>query len=113
MGFKEIAKQDDLKNGEMKSFKIDDNNKVLLCRINNEFFAVGAACTHYGAPLEEGILKDDKIICPWHHACFNAKSGNLLEPPAMDALPGYEVKMEGDSIKINVPDEIQSSRKPD
>lgn len=112
MGFKEIAKQDDLKNGEMKSFKIDDNNKVLLCRINNEFFAVGAACTHYGAPLEEGILKDDKIICPWHHACFNAKSGNLLEPPAMDALPKYEIKTEGDSVKINLPDEIQSSRKP-
>jgi NADPH-dependent 2,4-dienoyl-CoA reductase/sulfur reductase-like enzyme/nitrite reductase/ring-hydroxylating ferredoxin subunit len=112
MGFKEIAKQDDLKNGEMKSYKIDDNNKVLLCRINNEFFAIGAACTHYGAPLEEGILKDDTIICPWHHACFNAKSGNLLEPPAMDALQKYEVKTEGDSVKINVPEEIQSSRKP-
>jgi NADPH-dependent 2,4-dienoyl-CoA reductase/sulfur reductase-like enzyme/nitrite reductase/ring-hydroxylating ferredoxin subunit len=113
MGFKEIAKKTDLKNGEMKSYEIDDKNRVLLCRINDEFFAVGALCTHYGAPLDEGILKNDTIICPWHHACFNAKSGNLLEPPAMDALPKYEVKMTGDSIKINVPDEIQSSRKPD
>ncbi len=113
MGFKEIAKKSDLKNGEMKAFKIDDENKILLCRINDEFSAVGASCTHYGAPLEEGVLKGETIICPWHHACFNAKTGNLLEPPAMDALPRYELKTEGDVIKINVPDEIQSSRRPD
>lgn len=113
MGFREIAKKDDLKNGEMKSYKIDDNNKVLLCRIDDEFFAVGPSCTHYGAPLEEGILKNDTIICPWHHACFNAKNGDLLEPPAMDALPRYEIKKEGDTVKINLPDEIQSSRRPE
>jgi apoptosis-inducing factor 3 len=113
MSFKEIAKKNDLKNGEMKSYKIDDNNSVLLCRINDEFFAVGATCTHYGAPLEEGILKGDIIICPLHHACFNAKNGNLLEPPAMDALPKYELKTEGDSVKINIPKEIPFSRNPE
>lgn len=113
MSLKEIAKKNELKNGQMKSYKIDDNNSVLLCRINDEYFAVGATCTHYGAPLEEGILTHDTIICPWHHACFNAKNGNLLEPPAMDALPKYEIKIDGDSIKINLPDEIQNSRKTD
>ena len=113
MSFKEIARKSDLKNGEMKAYKIDDENNVLLCRINDEFSAVGASCTHYGAPLEEGVLQGETIICPWHHACFHAKTGNLLEPPAMDALPRYELKTEGDSIKILVPDVIQSSRKPD
>lgn len=113
MSFKEIAKKDALKNGEMKSFNIDEENKVLLCRINNEYFAVGANCTHYGAPLEEGILKDDMIICPWHHACFNAKTGNLLEPPAMDSLTKYEIKTEGNSVKVFVPDKIQGSWVPD
>ncbi len=112
MGFKKIAKTGDLKNGEMKSFKIDDEHNALLCRINDEFFAVGASCTHYGAPLEEGVLKGDTIICPWHHACFNAKNGDLLEPPAMDALPVFELKIDGESIQINVPDEIESSRLP-
>ncbi len=113
MSFKEIAKKNDLRNGEMKSYKIDENNNVLLCRINDEFFAVGASCTHYGAPLEEGILKDNTVICPRHHACFNVRNGNLLEPPAMDALPKFEVKVEGDSVKINIPEEIPFSRIPD
>ena len=112
MSYKEIAKKNDLKNGEMKSYKIDESNNVLLCRINDEFFAVGASCTHYGAPLVEGILKDYTVICPLHHTCFNVKSGDLLEPPAMDALPKYEVKIEGDSVQINIPEEIQFSRNP-
>lgn len=107
MSFKEIAKKNDLKNGEMKSFKIDDK-EVLLCRIKDEFFAVGAYCTHYGAPLEEGILKGDTIICPWHHSWFNAKSGKLMEPPAMDSLPKYEIKTEGDSETIDLTGKIES-----
>jgi NADPH-dependent 2,4-dienoyl-CoA reductase/sulfur reductase-like enzyme/nitrite reductase/ring-hydroxylating ferredoxin subunit len=113
MAYKEIAKTNDLKNGEMRSYKIDDEHNVLLCRINDEYSAVGAFCTHYGAPLEEGVLKGETIMCPLHHACFNAKNGNLLEPPAMDALPVFELKIEGDKISVNVPDEIPGSRKPD
>ncbi len=113
MSFKEIAKTGDLKNGEMRSFKLDDEHNVLLCRINDKFSALGATCTHYGAPLEKGLLKGDTIICPWHHARFDAKNGDLLEPPAMDALPVFELKIEGESIRINVPDEIPGSRRPD
>ncbi len=113
MGFKEIAKKDDLKNGEMKSYKLDDEHNVLLCRINDEYSAVGASCTHYGAPLEEGVLEGETIICPWHHACFHAKNGNLIEPPAMDALPVFDLKIEGEKISINIPDEIPGSRTPE
>ena len=111
MSFREIANTGDLKNGEMKSYKIDDEHSVLLSRINDEYSAVGASCTHYGAPLEEGVLEGETIICPWHHACFNAKNGDLLEPPAMDALPVFDLKIEGDKISINIPDEIAGSRK--
>ncbi len=44
-----IAKISELKDGEMKRMSIDGTD-VLLSRINGNFYALGASCTHYGAP---------------------------------------------------------------
>ncbi len=114
MKFKEIkvAEVNELKNGEMKAFSIGDGNKILLCKTDNEFSALAAYCTHYGAPLEEGALSGDTIVCPWHHACFNAKSGDLLEPPARDSLPKYEVILKDKDVFVKVPEELEASRIP-
>src|SRR5690606_11394147 len=66
--------------------------------------AFEARCTHYGAPLVEGALVDGKVICPWHHACFDARSGNLMEPPAFDSLPNYPLRIDGDDIYVELAD---------
>src|SRR3972149_4540178 len=106
MSFKEVsvARVNDLNNGEMKSFPIGEGNEILLSKIDEKFYAVGAHCTHYGAPLAEGVLCNGVIICPWHHACFNARTGDLLEHPARDLLRSYEVKINGDEIIVKIPD---------
>jgi apoptosis-inducing factor 3 len=114
MSFKEItvAKVNDLKNGEMKNVSIGDGNEILLCKIDDSFFATAAHCTHYGAPLADGILSGDRIVCPWHHACFNAKTGNLEEPPARDSLTNYEVKIDGENVIVKVPGKLEGSKIP-
>ncbi len=114
MSYKEFnaGKVNQINNGEMKAVNIDDENKILITKINDKIYAIGESCPHYGAPLENGVLFEDKIICPRHHACFNAKNGNLLEPPALDSLPNYEVKIKNDEIFVMLPEEIQWSRIP-
>ena len=106
-----IAKTTDLVDGEMKQVSANGSEILLAC-VGRKFHAVGAHCTHYGAPLVEGVLSGDRIICPWHHACFDIATGDLQEPPAIDALPRYEVRVETDQVIVNVPDVPSDRRTP-
>lgn len=106
-----MATTGEFKDGEMKQISVDGSD-LLLARVGGKYHAVGALCTHYGAPLVEGVLSGDRIVCPWHHACFNVATGDLEEPPALDALPCYEVRTEGENIIVSLPDESTDRRTP-
>ena len=69
---------------------------VLLYRSGGEVSAVGGTCTHYGGPLAEGVLEGDRVVCPWHHACFSLRTGEALRAPALNPLPRWAVVREGE-----------------
>ena len=73
---------------------------VLLARRGDEFFAVGAACTHYHGPLAEGLMVGDTVLCPWHHACFSLRTGEAVRAPAFDPLPRWRVQHENDRVFV-------------
>uniref|UniRef100_A0A672JG58 Apoptosis inducing factor mitochondria associated 4 n=1 Tax=Salarias fasciatus TaxID=181472 RepID=A0A672JG58_SALFA len=88
----QVCQEDDLQDGQMREVAVADQ-KVLLVRIQGQFYAVGSQCSHYNAPLIKGALVGDRVRCPFHGACFSVKTGDIEEYPGLDCLPSYKVKL--------------------
>jgi NADPH-dependent 2,4-dienoyl-CoA reductase/sulfur reductase-like enzyme/nitrite reductase/ring-hydroxylating ferredoxin subunit len=73
---------------------------VLLARLGDDFVAIGATCSHYGGPLAEGAIEGDTVRCPWHHACFNLRTGEALRAPALSSVPSWRVERRGDRVVV-------------
>lgn len=98
---------------------------VLLARLSDgSISATTGKCTHYGAPLDKGVLNArDEVICPWHGARFNLKAGGAVSDiedlavctscaeragamvaPALNPLAGYPVEVRGEDVYITLPE---------
>ena len=77
-----------------------DGEAVLLARRGHEIFAIGATCTHYSGPLGEGVFEGDTVRCPWHHACFNVRTGTAEHAPALNAVACWNVREDGGKIVV-------------
>lgn len=97
-----VAALTDLPDGATRPVQVD-GSKILLIRDGQTVHAIGATCPHAGGPLEEGVRNGDRIICPWHKAAFCIRTGALLDPPAVDNLPRYEARIDGQRILVTTP----------
>src|SRR3974390_283631 len=108
MSFAEVAQVNDLPAGSMKPYSVG-GKQILVCNIDGKFYAIDNTCTHAGGDLSKGKLEGKTITCPRHGAKFDVTSGECVSGPKLGLFKpkgknstGYEVKIEGNSIKVNV-----------
>ena len=101
---------DDLPDGHMLAGHVGEE-AVLLARRGDEYFAIGAICSHCGGPLAEGLMVDDTVRCPWHHACFSLRSGQPLRPPALSPVACWSVEQRGGKVFVQNKRETPESKK--
>ena len=83
-----------------KLLGVVDGEEVLLVRRGTQFFAVGAYCTHYHGPLADGLIVNDEVRCPWHHACFSLRTGEALRAPALDPIQCWHIEQIGEKVFV-------------
>ena len=76
------------------------DQEVLLVRTGSGIFAIAAHCSHYHGPLADGLVVGDSVRCPWHHACFDLRTGEATRAPALSPIAVWQVEHEGDRIFV-------------
>ena len=99
--------------GEMKQLSVGEK-EVLLAHISEDkFVATAAKCSHYGAPLANGVMHNGRVVCPWHNACYNLADGAQLEPPGRDNLASYTVMVKDGEVFVELPTDGEDHLVPD
>jgi quinone-modifying oxidoreductase subunit QmoC len=100
MGFVEVANVSELDDGQMIGFEVA-GRRILLAKVEGEFFAIGATCTHERSNLDQGALLGHVVYCPLHYSAFDVRSGAVLGPPAECPVPAHEVRVEDGKVLVS------------
>jgi nitrite reductase/ring-hydroxylating ferredoxin subunit len=99
--FVTVAKTDEIEPGQARAVNVNDK-EIGLFNVDGQFFALDNACTHEALPLAEGEISGHVLTCPWHGAKFDIRTGEVLGPPAYEALARYAVRVAGTDLEIEV-----------
>jgi glycine betaine catabolism B len=97
--FVKVADTKDIQPSHMKEVQLDGEN-ICLANVEGKYYAIGNVCTHEGGPLAEGTLEGFEVECPWHNSKFDVRTGEVIDPPASEPEPTYQVKVDGNNILI-------------
>lgn len=76
---------------------------VLVTRQNGRLHAIGARCSHYGAPMEQGEVTEAGtpcVVCPWHGSVFSLTDGAVQRGPATAPLLAYDVRTDDGRVLV-------------
>jgi len=99
--FVKVAKTTEIEPGQARLLDVK-GKQIALFNVDGQFFALDNTCTHRGGPLAEGAISDHEVTCPWHGATFDIRTGEVVGPPARQAVARYGVRVTGTDIEVEV-----------
>jgi len=98
-GWRAVADESEVAEGAQVRKQVGDN-QVLLTRLDGEFCAVSAVCSHAGGPLDELPIEGGQVHCPRHGSSFAVRSGRVTHGPATAAIPAFDVRIREGKVEI-------------
>jgi nitrite reductase/ring-hydroxylating ferredoxin subunit len=98
--FVTIAQKSDVPEGESKAFTCG-KHRIALFNVEGAYHAISDTCPHAGGPLSEGWVDGTEVTCPWHGWTFDVR---YCEEDRRDGVCRYRVLVDGEDIKVELPD---------
>ena len=110
-----VDRTKDYKESTKKKVAVD-GAEIMLVKAGKKYYAVNNRCPHLNASLSRGKLEGTIITCPSHGSQFDVTTGQVVrwmkgygswsvvsdEFKRENALKTYNVKVEGDTILIEI-----------
>lgn len=91
---------------EDEGYPLNTVPPIALFRQGDEVFCLEDNCSHETYRLSEGWVEDCSVECALHAAKFDLRSGKALCLPATAPVRTFDVRIEGGSVQILLPDDI-------
>jgi nitrite reductase/ring-hydroxylating ferredoxin subunit len=98
----DVGALSDFPDGLGKCVRLGDS-EIAVFRSGNTLIALSNRCPHTGGPLALGRLEGDEVICPWHGAAFDAKTGIARSGPTREAVAAYAIGVEEGRVHVSNP----------
>ncbi len=99
--FEPLARVDEIPDNGLLGVRKSTGERICLVRTGDRITALSDICSHQDFPLSEGnVLPGGQVECVWHGARFDASTGEACHPPAIDPVPVYTVRIDGDTVLV-------------
>ena len=101
--YQRVAATSEIGLGKMLCVELQ-GRELLICHLEEGFFAVDNMCSHAEAKMSEGRLRGHKLLCPVHGAAFDVRDGSVMRPPATQPIRSHAVRVDGDDVLVALGD---------
>lgn len=100
----EVCGVEELPPGSLRGAQVEGPlERIAVANVDGELRAFGGVCSHAYAELDRGFLRDGRVMCPLHFSEFDTATGEVLNPPAEEAIPVFPVKVEAGKVVVELP----------